>query len=201
MRSSDRNAFTLLELLSVIAIIAVLAGLVAAVYSRVRESGRQTQCLENLRQIAQAVFKYAGDNEGRFPVFKDFDVPLAPYARDPRLFHCPSADESNRDKSRPDGLRNDYFLSGLANDFVRDADGQVHAVGKLAATQPSPASTVMCGDATGSLRTVSYVGAMPMQGIVRHLSGANCVFMDGHAKFMTPEEQLAQEEVRAQADQ
>ena len=117
--------------------------------------------------------------------FLPFDVPLAPYVRDQRLFYCPSADEFNRGKSRPDGLRNDYFLSTLVNDFLWDADGHVHAVGKLAVAQPNPSSTVMCGDATGSMRTLKYVGEMPVLGIVRHLSGANFVFMDGHTKFMS----------------
>src|SRR5438093_13593367 len=116
MRSSNREAFTLVELMCVVAIIAVLAALVAGLYSHVQESGRQAKCLHNLTQIATAVHLFAIDHEGRFPVFKDFDVPLVPYIPDQRIFYCPSAVE--RIGTRADGRRNDYFLSLAANEWM-----------------------------------------------------------------------------------
>ncbi len=186
MKTSSQKAFTLVELICVVAIIAVLAALLAGLYSHVQESGRQTKCLHNLTQIATAVHLFAIDHEGRFPVFKDFDVPLEPYIPDPRIFYCPSAEGKG---NRADGRRNDYFLSLAANDWVWDADGHIHAVGKLALVQPNPSSTVMCGDATGSLLALSTSAGMA-EGLLRHSSGANYVFMDGHAKLMTPEEQI-----------
>jgi prepilin-type N-terminal cleavage/methylation domain-containing protein len=88
MRLSKRSAFTLMELLTVVGIIAVLASLVAVVLARVRESGRQSVCLKNLTTISAAIHLYAAEHDGRFPIFKDFDVPLAPYVREPRIFEC-----------------------------------------------------------------------------------------------------------------
>jgi len=51
-----KRAFTLLELLVVIAIIAILAALLLVVVSRVKLRAHQTQCLNNIRQLALASY-------------------------------------------------------------------------------------------------------------------------------------------------
>ena len=56
-----RKAFTLVELLVVIAIIALLM----PALERVREQGKRTVCLNNLRQLMLAWNLYADDNDGR----------------------------------------------------------------------------------------------------------------------------------------
>jgi prepilin-type N-terminal cleavage/methylation domain-containing protein/prepilin-type processing-associated H-X9-DG protein len=61
------QGFTLIELLVVIAIIALLAAFLFPVFAQVRDKGRQTTCLANLRQIGLAMGMYLQDYDERLP--------------------------------------------------------------------------------------------------------------------------------------
>lgn len=68
MVSMKKNyGFTLIELLVVIAIIAILAAILFPVFANAKEKARVTTCVDNLKNLSQALKMYADDNGGKMP--------------------------------------------------------------------------------------------------------------------------------------
>lgn len=62
-RERVRRGFTLIELLVVIAIIAILIALLVPAVQAVRESANRTQCMNQMRQIALAIYQFQSVNK------------------------------------------------------------------------------------------------------------------------------------------
>jgi prepilin-type N-terminal cleavage/methylation domain-containing protein len=99
-RPPTRNAFTLVELLVVMVIVAILAVVIQVVGTRMLEYGRSAGCVNNLRQVGDALRRYLGDHDNTFPQILagrnsiDDDVPvldtaLAPYLENKAILSCP----------------------------------------------------------------------------------------------------------------
>ena len=67
MKHALTRAFTLIELLVVVSIIAMLAGILLPALSMARREGQRVVCASSLRQIAQVLWMYTADNDGRVP--------------------------------------------------------------------------------------------------------------------------------------
>lgn len=72
--TSSKSGFTLVEILIVAGIIGLLAAIAGPQFVRAREQSQQNACINNLRQIDDAVQRWALENNkepGATPLFSD----------------------------------------------------------------------------------------------------------------------------------
>ncbi len=81
------NSFTLVELLVVIGIIAVLAAMLMPALTKAQRAARQTECVNQMKQISVAYEMYRNDNRNNFPCWSSNLYPE--YIETKKIFHCP----------------------------------------------------------------------------------------------------------------
>ncbi len=99
MMMAMKRGMTLVELLIVVGIIAIVAGLSMAVIFRVRQRAYLAVCINNLRQLVQAVHMYEQD-WGTVPIERPTETPegiygrvhqmIYPYVKNDAVYLCPA---------------------------------------------------------------------------------------------------------------
>lgn len=187
-----RRGFTLIELLVVIAIIAILAAILFPVFAKAREKARQTSCLSNVKQLALGMLMYAQDFDEIIPSYatrachfnRSWYQNLDPYLKNTQILDCPST----ANKAYPTDYGINYYHVGGCG-----------AGGNSLSYIKYPAESLMLVDARCQpLTACGYPlvycrihwnpvdAARAWNGIAanQHNEGANCAFVDGHAKWL-----------------
>jgi prepilin-type processing-associated H-X9-DG protein len=194
-----RRGITVLELLVIVAVLAILAAILFPVVHRPGENAPRSACQSNLKQIGLGIMQYTQDWNERMPLVAVHDVSssklsngqpygwadaLHLYVKSTEILQCPS-----QDKRRP--APRDAVQSGFCDYWFNG-----NLSGRESADVAAPAQTLMCGDGNDGHdgadarynRNVLPLHWLNMKNspALRHIEGANYLFVDGHVKWLAP---------------
>ena len=207
-----RTGFSLLELLVVLGILSLLAAMLFPVFAIVREKGRRTVCQSNLKQIAFAVQQYVQDNNQMYPLGSTFDGStwqndVYPYVKNCQVYRCPS--------DRDEDMSTDHIITGSpGSEEFSPVDykynwTRLNIVQSISLPLPpnnergindsaiaSPATVWLNMDlgyeTTDNVfhneREVNSSCGRFFSESTQHSGGGNYSYLDGHVKWLTPEE-------------
>ena len=196
--------FTLIELLVVIAIVAAIAALLFPVFASVRERGRRTVCQSNLKQIALAMQQYVQENDGQYssdPSSAKWAAVVLPYLKTTQVFYCPDstvdhpafqAANIGADPEAVDYTYDDAWLNTFLPPYPTK-----NIQGARESMLATPSSIRLNEDAVwitpdgvwhdGRDGPKSSCGHS-VGGSNIHSGAGNYSYVDGHVKWLTPEE-------------
>ena len=211
IKTKTPHGFTLIELLVAVGIVAVIAAILLPVFGAVREQGRRTTCQSNLKQIALAMQQYVQDNGGTYPP-TPYDWAYVPYSylKNVDVFRCP--DHALNEITDQFGLQPPVVLSdhSVWEGEMAPVD-YTYNMPRFTVFEPPFPSKIIRGahesflatpstiwfnvdagwtDTDGShyLRTVSSSCGREFNGNTLHSGAGNYSYVDGHVKWLTPEE-------------
>ena len=197
------HGFTLVELLVVIAIIALLAAILFPAFSRSRENARRSKCETQIRFLSLGIRQYNQDYDETFPLITVNDPPSAtltygwadailPYVTSYNIYQCPSettppptgvsADGSYWDQQGATDYAFNGILANVPESKVPSASSVVE-ISEYISTCPTCGfgNTVYDGNADMNPTPASADNT-------RHAGGANYAFVDGHVKWLQPQQ-------------
>ncbi len=184
---SNNDGFTLIELSIVIFIILILAGILLPVLSKVRESGRRTQCASNLKQIGFGLTLYSNENNETFPTgataMTALNTLYPDYVWERKAFMCPS-DNLVTSATNVGITANDPFDKDECSYGYDRTHGPADVSGvALAADRPtnddSTPGVPQNANSPNHGGTVNAIGTADDPGY-----GQNVVYVDGHVEWV-----------------
>lgn len=193
-----RRGFTLVEMLVVLGIMVLLAAILFGVFSRVRQHGQRSTCQSNLKQIALGMQQYVQDSGGYYPVATDsstgalWPYELVPYIKNDAIFRCPVYGplENPQTYGFPLNYTNYSYNLWRLNDRPRFSARHEVTLPLSSQTWMNFCATPWLGVGTGPVIRLSsscerkHFFEVP----TNHLGGTNWSFLDGHVKWMTPQQ-------------
>jgi prepilin-type processing-associated H-X9-DG protein len=170
--------------------VVIICRILFPVFAKVREMARSTSCISDMKQIGMGLIQYTQDNDG-YPPPIDPDNwshtwrnTISPYLKDPRIYKCPTRANS---RIGLDGLPNDYSVVYTKNGFfvpigsTRVTNASIDDGGSL---------IILCesNDYGPSINIDANPQAFEQRLWVGHTKGSNYAFLDGHVKWLRPQQ-------------
>lgn len=189
-RNFKTRGFTLVEILVVIVIISILASILLTVLSRTREKGRSSVCQNNLAQVRLAIQQYVQDYDGKYPGLTSLTAwakDIGSYVKSSKVFICPSHNPNAPDNNSVDYMYNFHRLSIFRDplDSSKTLSKGRHEI-EILNTETTWLNTD--DDLYAQIDKLVSTCGRKFSWHTMHSGGANYSFIDGHIKWLTPQQ-------------